>query len=170
MTPARRYSSFLLAFALLAPPAFAQYAEIPWPLPSGARSFFGFNSEEPIRTATQIGRRLFIGGPFTDLGTPTGGAAVVDTLGVLRPQAFPVVGGGVSQIAADGVGGWFLSGTFTSVGGRPIAGFARVAADRSVDERFRLVLNGGIRRLAVAHGRVWPPRGRPGSAARRRSC
>ncbi len=155
MTPARRYSSFLLAFALMAPPAFAQYAEIPWPLPTGARSFFGFNSEEPIRAATQIGRRLFIGGRFTDLGTPTGGAAVVDTLGVLRPQAFPVVGGEVSQIAADGVGGWFLSGTFTSVGGRPIAGFARVAPDRSVDERFRLVLNGGIRRLAVAHGRVY---------------
>jgi hypothetical protein len=127
MTPARRYSSFLLAFALMAPPAFAQYAEIPWPLPTGARSFFGFNSEEPIRAATQIGRRLFIGGRFTDLGTPTGGAAVVDTLGVLRPQAFPVVGGEVSQIAADGVGGWFLSGTFTSVGGRPIAGFARGA-------------------------------------------
>lgn len=155
MTPARRCSLFLLAFTLLAHPAFAQYAEIPWPLPTGARSFFGLNSEEPLRTATQIGRRLFIGGPFTDLGTPTGGAAVVDTLGVLRPQAFPVVGGGVSQIAADGVGGWFLSGTFTSVGGRPIAGFARVAPDRSVDERFRLVLNGGIRRLAVAHGRVY---------------
>ncbi len=155
MTPARRFSFVLLGVLLLARPGFAQYAEIPWPLPSGARSSFGFNSEEPIRTATQIGRRLFIGGRFTDLGTPTGGAAVVDTLGVVRPQAFPVVGGEVSQIAADGVGGWFLAGTFTSVGGRPIAGFARVAADRSVDERFRLVLNGAIRRLTVAHGRVY---------------
>lgn len=152
-----RYRSALVLFLLLSGvrPALAQYAEIPWPLPSGAISFFGLNSEEPIRTATQIGRRLFIGGRFTDLGTPTGGAAVVDTLGVLQPQAFPVFGGEVSQIAPDGVGGWFLAGSFTSVGGRPIVGFARVASDRSVDERFRLVLNGAIRRLAVAHGKVY---------------
>ncbi len=155
MTPARRCSFVLLGVILLARPALAQYAEIPWPLPSGAISFFGLNSEEPIRTATQIGRRLFIGGRFSDLGTPTGGAAVIDTLGVLQPQAFPVFGGEVSQIAPDGVGGWFLAGSFTSVGGRPIAGFARVASDRSVDERFRLVLNGAIRRLAVAHGKVY---------------
>lgn len=153
---ARRPSALVLFLLLLGVrPALAQYAEIPWPLPSGAISFSGFNFEEPIRTATQIGRRLFIGGRFTDLGTPTGGAAVVDTLGVLQPQAFPVVGGEVSQIAPDGVGGWFLAGAFTSVGGRPIAGFARVAPDRSVDERFRLVLDGAIRRLTVAHGRVY---------------
>jgi hypothetical protein len=155
MTPARRCSLVLLGVILLARPGFAQYAEIPWPLPSGARSFFGFNAQEPIRAATQIGRRLFIGGRFTDLGAPTGGAAVVDTLGVLRPEAFPVVGGEVSQVANDGIGGWFLAGTFTSVAGRPIAGFARVAPDRAVDERFRLVLNGAIRRFAVAHGRVY---------------
>ncbi len=93
----RGCSALVLASLLLAPQVRAQYAEIPRPLPNAAQSSFGFKLAEPIRTATQIGRRLFIGGRFTDLGATTGGAAVLDALGVLQPQAFPVFGGGVSQ-------------------------------------------------------------------------
>ena len=78
----------LVAWLLAAPlPAFAQYAEVPRPLPAGAVNFFGFTLAGQLRAATQIGRRLFIGGRFTQLASATGGAAVVDPLGVVQPQA-----------------------------------------------------------------------------------
>ncbi len=127
----------LVAWLLAAPlPAFAQYAEMPRPLPAGAVNFFGFTLAGQLRAATQIGRRLFIGGRFTQLASATGGAAVVDPLGVVQPQAFPHFGGTVSHVVADGAGGWFVIGSFTSVGGRPVAGFARVAPDRRLTSGF----------------------------------
>ena len=143
-----------LTLAVAAASASAQYAEIPRPLAGATNGLFG-PAPDTIRAATQIGRRLFIGGSFTHVSPPLGGAAVVDATGTLVPGAFPHVAGDVWQIVADGVGGWVVIGDFSSVDGLPVARVARVTPQRAVDPRFHVVANGPIRQVTVAHGRIY---------------
>ncbi|MGD9903343.1 MAG: hypothetical protein AB7U83_07715, partial [Vicinamibacterales bacterium] len=152
---ARTWLAVTCAMLLAGVPAAAQYAEVPRPLPAPVAAFFGFTSGGWYTSAVQIGRRLFVAGVFSRLGPATGGAVVVDLAGQALPDRFPHFAGTVTQIILDGAGGWLVAGDFTSVAGQPIAGFARVAANRAVDPRFRVVANGAIRRLALAHGRVY---------------
>ncbi len=154
MRAAIRFGAFLV-MVLTITPASAQYAELPRPLPAPVSTAFGYTSAGWFTAATQIGRRLFVAGAFTKLATPTGGAVVVDFSGRYLPGAFPHFAGTVHQIVGDSVGGWLVAGDFVSVNGRPIAGFARVAPDRTVDERYRVVADGPIRKVALAHGRIY---------------
>jgi hypothetical protein len=150
-----RYLGLLLAAALSAVPASAQYAELPTPLPAPVTSSFGGSSPGWLTAATQIGRRLFLAGNFTRLAPPTGSAVVVDLAGHYLPDAFPHFAGTVSQIIADGGGGWLAVGEFVSVDGLPIARFARVAPDRTVDPRYKVAADGVVRKVAIAHGRIY---------------
>ncbi len=152
----RTLAAALLVIALVTPaPAGAQYAEILRPLPVPVSRFFDHASFGGFTAATQIGRRLFLAGPFTRLAEPTGGAVVTTVLGTRVPGAFPFFDGTVSQILPDGTGGWLVVGDFRSVNGEPSSGFARVNADRTVDARFRVIADAAIMRLAIAHGRVY---------------
>ena len=93
---------------------------------------------------------------------------VVDPAGTHVPRAFPTVAGSVYHVINDTLGGWSLVGDFTSVGGQPVARFARVAPDRTVDTRYRVSANGVIRFVALAHGRIyiWRAISRPSTACR----
>ena len=128
---------------------------MPRPLPAPVSSAFGGTSPGWLTAATQIGRRLFLAGNFTRLSPPTGSAVVVDLAGHYIPEAFPHFAGTVSQIVTDSAGGWLVVGDFVSVDGLPIARFARVAPDRTVDARYRVVADGVIRKVALAHGRIY---------------
>lgn len=135
-----------VAVILAASSALGQYANAPResPVPDG-----GFAS------AAQIGRRVFVAGGFRRISPATGAAVVVNQAGVHIPDAFPRVSGTVRQIIGDSVGGWLLVGEFTAVGGLPIAHFARVAPDRTVDPRYRVAADGAIRFVALAHGNIY---------------
>ncbi|MCC7031340.1 MAG: hypothetical protein IT179_00730 [Acidobacteria bacterium] len=136
-----------LGVGLLAPrEAAAQYADSPRTL-AAVDQFVG--------TAAQVGRRLFIGGFFSRVSPPTGGAVVVDTAGAHVPGAFPRFDGPVETIVPDGLGGWVVVGGFTRVAGQLQAGLARVRPDRTVDPRYRLTTDGPIREVAIAHGRIY---------------
>lgn len=135
-----------------ASPIAAQYGEVPRPLPIDG---FDTSSGRYIRAATQIGRRLFVGGYPKFLSPPLGGAVVLGPSGAVVPGAFPTFTGAVHQIVPDGRGGWIAVGGFTSVEGRPIAKLARVGADRHVDPSFTVDVDGSIWFVAVAHGRVY---------------
>jgi hypothetical protein len=146
----------LLVVALVTPAAaVAQYAEVPRPLPAPVSTFFGRTSAGWFTAATQIGRRLFVAGQFTGLAEPIGGAVVTTVLGAAVPGAFPFFGGNVGQIVLDDTGGWLVAGDFSSVNGQPATGFARVNPDRTVDTRFRVIADGVITRVSIAHGRVY---------------
>ena len=132
--------------------ATAQYAEVPRPLPAGSVAPWSFYD---IRTATQIGRRLFVGGDFTTLAAPVGGAVVLDPSGAVLPGAFPAITGAVNRIVNDGRGGWIVVGTFTSVEGKPFARVARIRADRHVDPGFLVDADADIEHVVVAHGRAY---------------
>lgn len=126
--------------------AAAQYAETPRPLGTTNGS---------ITAATQIGRRMFIGGHFERWSAFTGSAVVVTPAGLHVPGAFPRFAGVVHQIVPDGLGGYLVSGDFTSVDGLPFARFARVGPDGRLDTRVRVLADGAIRLMALAHGRVY---------------
>ncbi|MGE3889599.1 MAG: hypothetical protein AB7H81_24495 [Vicinamibacterales bacterium] len=96
-----------VVLGLLAPrDVAAQYADSPRTLAA---------VDQFVSGAAQIGRRLFIGGYFTRVSLPTGGAVVVDTAGVYVPGAFPRFDGPVDAIVPDGFGGWVVVGGFTRV-------------------------------------------------------
>lgn len=135
------------ALSLLSPqPVSAQYAETP----RAMAAVDGF-----LSAATQIGRRLFVAGPFGRVSAPTGRATVVDVGGTQVPGAFPSFDGTVHEIVADGFGGWVVVGAFDNVNGQPYSSFARVQPDRTVDPRYRVTTDGSIRHVRIAHGRVY---------------
>ncbi|MCC7123499.1 MAG: hypothetical protein IT178_01520, partial [Acidobacteria bacterium] len=138
------FAALLFSFATTTT---AQYAEQPRQLPA----VNGY-----IRSAVQIGNRLFVAGLFTRLSEPTGGAVVVNTTdGAPMPGAFPVFTGNVRAIVPDNLGGYLVGGDFTSAGGQPITRFARVRPDRTIDPSYHLTADGTIYIIVVAHGRIY---------------
>jgi trimeric autotransporter adhesin len=79
-----------------------------------------------------VGNTLYFGGAFSQVGPATGSAVPVDSTSGLPVTGFPKVVGSVSAVAADGSGGWFIGGNFTSVGGVPRSNIAHVMADNTV--------------------------------------
>lgn len=80
-----------------------------------------------IRTVAQVGDSVVIGGNFTRVGPVTRGAAgIVDTANNTFASGFPDVVGSVSVAAPDGAGGWYLGGSFSSVGGVARTNLAQV--------------------------------------------
>ena len=79
------------------------------------------------------GSTLYVGGIFTFVGPVTGGGVPVDTGTGVPASGFPVVNGSVLAAVADGSGGWFVGGQFTTVGNVARANLAHVLADHSVD-------------------------------------
>ena len=148
-TPVRALVIGISVFSFSFPasqPAQAQYAETP-------QVFAAVDGV--VSTATQIGRRLFVAGHFGQVGPPTGGAVVVDAGGTPQLGAFPFIDGSVNEIVADGLGGWVVVGGFRQVSGQPFSSFARIRPDRTADPRYRITVDGPIRRIRIAHGRVY---------------
>ena len=76
--------------------------------------------------------KLYLGGSFTNLGPRTGAGVPVDTTLGGIVSGFPAVAGVVNAVVSDSAGGWFVAGTFLSVGGHPRNNLAHVLADLSV--------------------------------------
>ena len=84
-----------------------------------------------VRAMASSGNTMYLGGDFTQLGPATGsGVPVAADTGV--PQALPKIDGSVSVVLPDGVGGWYVGGNFTRIGGQTRLNLARLAADFSV--------------------------------------
>ncbi|MDP2304044.1 MAG: T9SS type A sorting domain-containing protein [Ignavibacteria bacterium] len=84
--------------------------------------------------ATKIsGNTLYIGGDFTQVGPSTGYGAAIDTSTGTYDPSMPKVNGAIYAIAPDGLGGWFIGGTFTYVGAVARNKIAHIKADKTVD-------------------------------------
>ena len=92
-------------------------------------------ANDSILDAEVVGDKLFIGGSFTSLTAPRGSFATVNTTGTFSSASLiPKVGGGeVKSIVPDGIGGWYIGGSFTKVADQPIARLAHILSTGLVD-------------------------------------
>jgi hypothetical protein len=151
-----------LAFAALAFAATGATASttnvVPLPLcciPSG-----------PVNAIAVDGNTAYVGGAFTHLGLPRHHLALLDP-STGQPQdgtprvegtfASPAVpdNGFISASVPDGSGGWYVAGSFTSIGGVPRAGLAHLLADKSVDPNWAPTTDGTVKAIARAGSTVY---------------
>lgn len=105
-----------------------------------------------VRTVAQVGDSVVLGGNFTTVGPVTRGAVgVVDTTQKSFRPGFPDVVGVVRAAVADGAGGWYLGGSFTSVGGQDRTNLAQVTPEGQVTS-FDPAPNGPVYDLATTPG------------------
>lgn len=101
------------------------------------------------------GDTLFVGGGFTTIGGVwTGACARFTTPGGELDRDLPRVEGVVYASAADGAGGWYLGGRFTSVSGVPRTNLAHIRADGSLST-WAPSADNAVRALLVRADRVY---------------
>ena len=104
------------------------------PLPSAAQRLEPrfWATDGPVRATVLVDSTLYIGGEFGVVGPVTGGGAALSRAsGRARPES-PTIGGTVEAVASDGSGGWYIAGSFSSVGGVARSGLAHLRADLSI--------------------------------------
>jgi hypothetical protein len=114
--------------------------------------FYGTNGT--VNAEVISGNTLYLGGSFTRVGPQTGSGVPLDAASGVPVAGFPLVVGQVNAVASDGAGGWYLAGSFTSVGGLARSSLARVLADNSVSA-WNPGANGIVRTLVVNGGVVY---------------
>jgi len=141
---------WLLLIALWLPTIQAALSETPientWVPNNGVYSM-------AVDSATGI---TYIGGDFTVVGPYTGAGVPFDVSTGNPVASFPKVGGHVQAVAADGAGGWYIGGGFSSVGGVARDNPAHIKADGTLDLAFNPgYVNGGVDALAVSGNTVY---------------
>ena len=124
-----------------------------------------FVTNGPVQAIVRSGDTIYIGGRFDRVGPRTGPGVEVALDGSQNP-GLPEIsgagpsslngsGGGLSAVASDGSGGWYIGGLFTHVGGVPRTNLAHIRADHSVDPSFNPYVNDAVHTLAVSGSTVY---------------
>lgn len=108
------------------------------------------------------GNKLYIGGGFKQVGPTTGSGVPIDPATGVPVPGFPKILGGIFAAIPDGSGGWYIGGTFSSVGGLPRNNIAHVLSDFSVSPWnpnadgavYTLLLSGGLLYAGGVFGRI----------------
>jgi len=94
---------------------------------------------------------LFIGGTFTYVGPNTGKGTIANantfSLGPIYPR---VEGGKVMTAISDGAGGFFIGGSFTSVGGITRNRLAHISSDGTLDANWNPNMGNNVASLALS--------------------
>src|SRR2546421_1299111 len=90
----------------------------------------------------QSGSSVYFGGRFTYVGPSTGSFVALDANTSEVEAGPPRVTGDVLSSAADGDGGWYIGGTFTSVGGVARQHLAHIFSDGTLDSNWAPAVNG----------------------------
>jgi trimeric autotransporter adhesin len=110
-------------------------------------------TDGPVYAEALSGSTLYIGGNFSNVGPHTGSFATFATSSGQRAHLPPVTGpnnGEVLAIVSDGVGGWYLGGDFTSIGGITRNRIAHITAAGEVDPNFDPNANDSVESLALS--------------------
>src|SRR5882672_8193784 len=78
-----------------------------------------FSPGDRVLAIGRLGHTLYLGGNFLYVGRSTGGGVPVDVRTAKPLPHYPRVVGVVEVTLADGDGGWYVGGLFTSVAGLP---------------------------------------------------
>src|SRR5262249_5857549 len=85
-----------------------------------------------VTAFVRTGNTIYVGGYFTQIYPNTGSASVLDAARGLPSTPFPRTNGVVYAAVPDGSGGWFMGGTFTTVGSVTRNRLAHILADGTV--------------------------------------
>jgi hypothetical protein len=111
-----------------------------------------WGTDGDVLAMAQSGSTLYVAGSFRSAGSNCGGGVPVAARTGVPIAGFPRVTGSVYAVAADGLGGWYIGGSFSAVGGVPRSNLAHVGADGSVSAWAPLVeANQGVSSLLI-HG------------------
>jgi trimeric autotransporter adhesin len=108
-----------------------------------------------VYTVVQAGNTVYLGGHFTYIGPPTGGGAAIDINTGEPDLAFAKVNGTVQAAAPDSLGGWYIGGSFTKVGGVLRNNLARINADGTVNRRWNPNANQQVTALVISGATVY---------------
>lgn len=99
----------------------------------------------------------YIGGDFTHVWPRTGPGVPVDSTSAQAVAAFPIVSaaGAVNAVVTDGSGGWYVGGSFASIGGLAYANLAHISADGSVDTAWAPQPNSRVNELLRDGNRIF---------------
>jgi fibronectin type III domain protein/beta-propeller uncharacterized protein DUF5122 len=113
----------------------------------------------PVDAIAVDGNTAYVGGAFTHLGLPRHHLALIDPSSGQPQDGTPRVegnfvsppipdGGFINTSIPDGGGGWYVAGSFTSIGGVPRAGLAHLFADKSIDPNWAPTTDGTVKAIA----------------------
>jgi len=138
------YSSILLVFlSCICTTSTAQTLQENLPVTNGT-----------VFAIVRDGNTIYLGGDFNFVGlNSTYGSALDITTGIPN-LAFAKPNGKVETSVADGSGGWYIGGHFTSVGGVTRNGLARINADGSLNN-WNPDANNIVYSLAISGGTVY---------------
>jgi hypothetical protein len=106
-----------------------------------------------VDATVRVGGTVYIGGDFNRIADRTGSAIVVPARGGAPERVrAEIAGGSVRTAISDGSGGWYVGGSFTSVGGARRDGLAHLSPDGTPDLAFTPPTLGEIRALALVGG------------------
>lgn len=97
----------------------------------------------PVYAVAATPAVTYIGGDFSYVGPGTGNGVPLDPGSGEATGAFPKVSGLVQACVPDGLGGWFIGGTFTQVGAYVRNNLAHIRYDGAVDTSWAPSVSGG---------------------------
>jgi len=98
---------------------------------------------------------LYLGGSFSAGGHWAPYLASNTPENDLPDHTFPQFNGNVKVIISDGLDGYYIGGTFTSVDGVPTGNLVHMLSDRSIDPAFNPQANGAIEALHLYTGHLY---------------
>ncbi len=98
---------------------------------------------------------IYMGGSFSRMGPYIGSLLTIDTATAEPSSVFPQVNGAVYALVPDGLGGYFIGGHFSSVGGQPRKNVARLLADGTLDPGFLPDMDGKVMGMALGSGTLY---------------
>ena len=135
----------LLCVMLLAPPAVRA---------ASPKIGYGFN-KTIYAVATGSDGTAYLGGDFTSAGLDTGVGAALDATSGLAGRTFPrvtfpYVTPTVKAVVADGSGGWYIGGYFSTVGNVARNNLAHILSTGDVDPSWNPSANGKVNALILS--------------------
>nr|MBP7512434.1 hypothetical protein [Bacteroidia bacterium] len=91
-----------------------------------------FSPNGTVYCQKQVGNTLYVGGNFTSVDVNSGSLVGINLANPNVTVPMPTVNGLIYTIVSDGTGGFFIGGSFTTVGGLPRKNFARITSTMSV--------------------------------------
>lgn len=126
------------------------------------QSVFAFTPDSSVPDTTPVygangsvdeiivdGNILYVGGNFSYAGKPSPYIALVEKTSGETTMEFPYVNSAIKTAISDNVGGWYIGGEFTQVGGEAINHVAHILADGTLDSDFDLNINNNVFALAL---------------------